>query len=145
MPTQSETSVQQTATVPNVALALQPIVYAEFSALIEPGLGCSFQAEADELLLVATAMDEREDVAEAVVKTDAEAFVIKATQPGGYNALRENGATFTNGVDLSISIERDAGEGVPEGIESTVWPATMILRHDGMARTYTGGRWSCGA
>ena len=101
LPTQSETSVQQTATVPNVALALQPIDYAEFSTLIEPGLGCSFQAEADELLLVATAMDEREDVAEAVVKTDAEAFVIKATQPGGYNALRENGATFTNGVDLS--------------------------------------------
>ena len=137
--------VQQTATAPDVALALQPIVYAEFSKLIEPGLGCSFQAETDVLLLVATAMDEREDVAEAVVKTDAEAFVIKATQPGGYNAMRENGATFTKGSDLSIVIERNPGEGEPEGIESTVWPATMTVRQNGMKRTYTGGRWSCGA
>ena len=126
-------------------IALRPIVYDQFSPLIEPGLGCSFEDADGNLLFVATAPDERDATAEGVIDSGSGARVVEADTAGGYNALVEGGS-FTGASETSVTVTRDGGEGTPEGIETTAWPARLVVRGENSGqRAYDGGQWACGA
>ena len=126
-------------------IGLRPIVYDQFSPLIESGLGCSFEDGDGNLLFVATAPDERDATAEAVIDSGSGARVVRANAAGGYNALVEGGG-FSDGMETSVTITREDGPGQPEGIETTAWPARLVLRGEEDAeRVYDGGQWACGA
>ena len=126
-------------------IALRPIAYDQFSPLIEPGLGCSFEDADGNLLFVATAPDERDATAEGVIDSGGGARVVEADATGGYNSLVEGGS-FTGASGTAVTITRDGGEGTPEGIETTAWPARLVVRGEGGGqRAYDGGQWACGA
>ena len=125
------------------ALDLQPMTYDEFSGLIEPGLGCSFQTGED-VLFVATAAMEPAEIAQGVAKLDGEPQVLTASEQGGYEALVD-GATFASDSGLTLTVTRSSEEGTPGEIETTSWPAELLATAPDRAdRRYTGG-YSCGA
>ena len=122
--------------------ALQPMVYDEFSTVVEPGLGCGFSAD-DQTLFVATA-EPRDDVrAEGAVKLDGRLISLTRTEAGGYNALAEGGS-FRGDDGLTIGIVRAPGEGTPSGTETRAWDANLTVMHDG-GRAELPGTWDCGA
>ncbi|UVI39943.1 hypothetical protein [Qipengyuania spongiae] len=123
---------------------MKPIAHDEFSSLIEPGLGCGFETRSGDLVFVASAPSDRKAVAEAVVKATTVPIVLEASRAGGYEALR-NGGSFTNGMDFSVSIMRDPGEGRSGEIETTSWSASLTIRgEEGMERVYSDGTYTCG-
>ena len=124
-------------------LDVQSMTYDEFSPLIESGLGCSFSA-ADDTLLVATAAMGEAVVAKGVVKLGGEPQVVTAQESGGYDALVD-GATFSDDGGLSITITRTSEEGTPGEIETTSWPAEMVAGKSGQAPSSYTGFWACGA
>ena len=132
-----------TPTATLAALDLQPMTYDEFSGLIEPGLGCSFQTGED-VLFVATAAMEPAEIAQGVAKLDGEPQVLTASEQGGYEALVD-GATFASDSGLTLTVTRSSEEGTPGEIETTSWPAELLATAPDRAdRRYTGG-YSCGA
>ena len=133
-------------TVPEQAPpVLEPMVYEEYTSLIEPGLGCSFSTADERLLLVSTAPMDESAIAEAVVKRDGKTMVLRAQDAGGYDAL-VNGATFAGEGALSARVERLPGEGTPGEIETTSWPATLtVMAHGETGTVYPEGKWNCGA
>ena len=134
-------TVTPTATLS--ALDLQPMTYDEFSGLIEPGLGCSFQT-GEEVLFVATAAMEPAEIAQGVAKLDGEPQVLTASEQGGYEALVD-GATFASDSGLTLAVTRTSEEGTPGEIETTSWPAELLATAPDRAdRRYTGS-YSCGA
>ena len=134
-------TVSPTATLS--ALDLQPMTYDEFSGLIEPGLGCSFQT-GEEVLFVATAAMEPAEIARGVAKLDGEPQILTASEQGGYEALVD-GATFASDSGLTLTITRTSEEGTPGEIETTSWPAELLaIAPDRADRRYTGN-YSCGA
>ena len=132
-----------TASTTAPALDLQHMTYDEFSGLIEPGLGCSFQTGED-VLFVATAAMEPAEIAQGVAKLDGEPQVLTASEQGGYEALVD-GATFASDSGLTLTVTRTSEEGTPGKIETTSWPAELLATAPGRAdRRYIGG-YSCGA
>ena len=132
-----------TPTATLAALDLQPMTYEEFSGLIEPGLGCSFQTGED-VLLVATAAMQPAEIAQGVAKLDGEPQVLTANEQGGYEALVD-GATFASESGLTLTVTRTSEEGTPGEIETTSWPAELLATAPDRAdRRYTGS-YSCGA
>ena len=126
-------------------IALRPIAYDQFSPLIEPGLGCSFEDADGNLLFVATAPDERDATAEGVIDSGSGARVVEADRAGGYSALVEGGS-FTGASETTVTVTRESGEGTPGEIETTAWPARLVVRGEGGGqRAYDGGQWACGA
>lgn len=124
-------------------VAFQSMTYEEFSPLIESGLGCSFSAD-DETLLVATADLGEGVVAKGVVKLDGKPQVVTAQESGGYDALVD-GATFSGSDGLSLTVVRTSDKGTPGEIETTSWPAFMTAeRVDGGTARYEG-IYGCGA
>ena len=132
-----------TPTATLAALDLQPMTSEEFSGLIEPGLGCSFQTGED-VLLVATAAMEPAEIAQGVARLDGEPQVLTASEQGGYEALVD-GATFASDSGLRLTVTRTSQEGTPGEIETTSWPAELLATAPDRAdRRYTGN-YSCGA
>lgn len=141
----ADTAEQSALAPPPPEFGLKPIVYDEFSPLIEPGLGCGFEAVSGDTIFVATAPDDRYAVAKAVVKSGAAPVVLEADRAGGYEALQKGGS-FSDGMDLSVTIRRDPGDGTLSGIETTSWPARLTVRgEEGLTREYARGVYSCGA
>ncbi len=121
---------------------LQPMVFDEFSTVVEPGLGCGFSAD-EQTLFVATA-DPRDEVrAEGAVKLDGRLVLVTRTEAGGYDALAEGGS-FRGDGGLTIGIVRAPGEGTPSRTETRAWDATLTVMHDG-GRAELAGTWDCGA
>ena len=138
-------AAEQPASAAPPEFGLKPIAYDEFSLLVEPGLGCSFETKSGDTIFVATAPDDRQAVAEAVVRSGATPVVLEADRAGGYAALQEGGS-YSDGIDLSVTITRDPGEGTSNGIETTSWPARLTVRgEEGSKREYARGVYSCGA
>ncbi|RPF70416.1 hypothetical protein [Aurantiacibacter spongiae] len=124
---------------------LHPINYDQFAPLLEAGTGCSFSSARGELLLVSTASPGAIEGAKGVVDAGNGPSIVRSLAGGGYEALRK-GPTFSDGSVFSIEVVRGPGDGQPEEIESTVWPASLIVRVEkGGSVTYENGQWSCGA
>ena len=151
-PTEAPASANQTPApepsandAPASDIALRPIVYDQFSPLIESGLGCSFEDAGGNLLFVATAPDEGGATAEGVIDSGSGARVVEADRAGGYSALVEGGS-FTGASETTVTVTRESGEGTPGEIETTAWPARLVVRGEGGGqRAYDGGQWACGA
>lgn len=128
------------------APALKPIAFDQFSSLIEPGTGCSFESAAQDLLFVATAGAASDaQAAEAVVDAGDGPQVLTASETGGYEALLD-GARFTGKDGLVVAVRRDSSVSQSTGMETTAWPGSMeISVGDGPVTTYSGGQYSCGA
>lgn len=125
------------------AAPLETMVFDEFSSVVPPGLGCAFQTEAG-VLFVASADDDRNATARAVIKTGGRLIPLTGRQTGGYAGLVEPESAYA-GDGVAVTVAHDGGEGRLEGIETTVWPARLTLtRGDGTAATLTGD-WGCGA
>lgn len=126
------------------ALGLRVIAYDEFSPLIEPGTGCSFQTSRGELVFVATAEPGGSDNAQAVINAGDGPRVLQG-EAAGYEGLVEGGE-FSGDGDISLTIVREDGAGTPGEIETTSWPATLTLTgKDGAERIYGDGVYSCGS
>lgn len=124
---------------------VQPLVYADFENRIESGVGCSFTSGGGETLLVATAPMDSAARAEGVIKVAGEVKLLRATQPGGYQALA-GGQTLANDRGWSAFVRRLPGQGRAAGTEVTSWPASLIVAMEGGGSvTFENGRWSCGA
>lgn len=125
---------------------LSAMTYDEFSARIPSGTGCSFTPEGPDkpTLMIATAPIENDARAQAVIKLDGTVRILRSKAAGGYDRLRE-GAVLTNDQGVSVTVVRAKGEGQPEGIESTVWPATMTVRAAPDRERIYKGSYGCGA
>ncbi|MCV0383981.1 MAG: hypothetical protein K5799_11080 [Erythrobacter sp.] len=127
------------------AFGLEPLAYDEFSPLIEPGLGCSFDAQSGDTIFVATAPDNPEAVAMAVIKAGTVPVLLEASDAGGYATL-QSGGSFSNGMGLFVTITRNPDEGTLGEIETTSWPARLAVHSaEGLKREYAGGIYACGA
>ena len=94
---------------------------------------------------MATAPDDPEVVAMAVIKAGTVPVVLDASKAGGY-ALLQSGGSFSNGIGLSVTITRNLGEGTAGEIETTSWPAHLtVLCEEGLKREYLEGIYTCGA
>ena len=125
------------------ALDLQPMTYDEFSVLIEPGLGCSFET-GDNVLFVATAAMDPAEIAQGVAKLEGQPQILTASEEGGYEALVD-GATFAADSGLTLTVTRTSEEGTPGEIETTSWPAELLTTAPNRADRRYSGSYSCGA
>lgn len=125
------------------APVMESMTYDEFSAAVEPGLGCAFSA-GDQTLFVATAEARPSVIAEGVVKTGGRLLTVRATSAGGYEALARGGA-FAGDEGVRVEVTRGGGEGAAGEIETVSWPAVLTVRmQDGPAAEHQG-QWSCGS
>ncbi len=122
---------------------LQPMSYAEFSPVVDPGLGCSFADDAGALLFVAGAPDDRAARAAGAVKYGGTVGMVNATKTGGYSALVEGG--IFAGSDITLNVGRSGGPGTRAGTETTAWPATLTVTELSVGDRSYAGTWSCGA
>lgn len=122
---------------------LQPMVFDEFSRVVEPGLGCGFSAD-DQTLFIATAEPREEVRAKGVVKLDKRLILVTRTEAGGYNALA-GGGSFRGDTGLVIEIVRAPGEGTPSGTETRAWDASLTVTQEGGGVAELSGTWDCGA
>lgn len=104
-----------------------------------PGeLGCQFNTDKGEVLLIAMGNVGSSDAAQGVVKVAG--YVERVSAPGGFNGIAES-PTF-NGKGKTVHIEV-TGEPT-EGGESPPRPATLTYdRADGAQRDWRG-EWRCG-
>ena len=138
-----------TTTVPPLSAippGLSPLSYDQFSALIEPGTGCSFSSVDEKLMFVATAPVDPAATAEAVISPEQVGpIVLRADTPGGYDALVKGGS-FTDGTGHRIKITVEPGPAMRGEIETQSWIAELVYTAPGNARvTFSDGSWSCGA
>ena len=125
-------------------VVLEPLVYADYENRLDAGLSCNFTSSDGRNLFAASAPDDSAAKGKGLVKVNGDFRTLRTDRVGGYALLRE-GASFHSG-GISASIQRASGEGRREGVESTVWPASLhVAIEDGRDVSYDGGRWSCGA
>ena len=115
----------------------------EQSVDLGPTLGaCSFEHEGD-LLFIAGAPDESNARGNGVIQVAGRDRLLAGADMNGPEGIND-GPTMTDG-EYTVTIERGAGDGEVLGIESTRWPAELIVRKD-MANEvrYAPGTWTCG-
>lgn len=120
-------------------IALEAMVFDEFSSVVEPGLGCSF--DSDVVLLVASAPAEASATAQAAIKHGGVLIPLRSDGAGGFDALR-GGAHFEGGgFEVVVTPHGDERQ---SGIETVSRDADLTVRRDGAEGAYPGV-WSCGS
>lgn len=123
-------------------LRLEAMTNAEINGAVPPQLFCAFESE-EAVLLAASAPDDQDARAQAVIKTDGRFIAMTRGEAGGYVGMRESGSTFTGG-GYEARLSRQDGEGERVGVESTRWPAELIVTR-GEDEARLTGAWICGA
>jgi S1-C subfamily serine protease len=112
----------------------------EFSAVVPPGFGCSFESVED-LLVVASGPDDNTAGYDAAIKIGGEVIALTGQETGGFDALVDGGTFEGSGVTVRIA---RSGDGRQAGIETTAWDAHLEAERNGRRSALTG-TWSCGA
>ena len=126
----------------SATITLTPMRFEEYASVVPPNLSCAFKADGG-ILLVASAPDDRAAEAAAVLKVDNALVRMTRSAAGGYRGLLDPSSTF-QGRGYEVVIDRSAGEGRRDGVETTVWPASLTLQ-DADGRSRLTGTWNCGA
>ena len=104
--------------------------------------GCSFEHEG-EVLLIAGAPDDRTARGRGVVQIAGAEHLLTGQSTGGPEYMN-SGPTMSDG-DYTVEVRRAEGEGEKAGIESTRWPADLVVRGGAAGeRIYRPGTWTCG-
>jgi len=104
--------------------------------------GCTFRDKDEITLLFVGVPEDRSAHPTGVARAGEEAITL--TGKGSGLGYVDDGPVMASD-SLTISIERDPGEGRSTGIETRTWDADLVATDsDGAKRTYAGGTWSCG-
>lgn len=104
--------------------------------------GCSFDHDG-KTLLIAGARDDRVARGRGVLQVAGIQHSLVGERTGGPDYIN-SGPTMTDG-EYTAEVRRAEGGGVPVGIESSQWPADLVVRR-GLAdqHVYSPGTWTCG-